>query len=216
MDLRYLRIRLFYGALERVSAWARRRRMAQMAWRVRLEPGKKVLDLGGLADTWRNAPGPLEVTVLNLPGADVAGGNAAHRFTFVEGDACNVGGAADKSYDIVFSNSVIEHVGDEAHQEAFAREVRRLGCSYWVQTPAIWFPVEAHTGMPFWWFYPEALRRRLLRSWQRKLPEWTEMVRGTRVLTRERVQQLFPEAEIYVERVCGIPKSYTAWYSARS
>ena len=35
--------------------------------------------------------------------------------------------SADGAFDIVFSNSVIEHVGDAASQARFAREVMRVG-----------------------------------------------------------------------------------------
>jgi Methyltransferase domain len=214
MTLVNLRHKLYFDFVERVSVWARQRRMQQMTRRMRLERGLKVLDLGGLASIWRDAPGPLQITLLNLPGTPMTAEAGEHRFSYLEGNACHVDGVGDKSYDMVFSNSVIEHVGPDEQQEAFAQEVRRLGRSYWVQTPAIWFPIEAHTGMPFWWFYPESLRRRFVSRWRDTLPDWADSVNDTRVLTRERMQQLFPEAQIYVETVLGIPKSYTAWYRA--
>jgi len=113
----------------------------------------------------------------------------------------------------VFSNSVIEHVGPEDKQEQFAREVVRLGKSYWVQTPSPWFPIEAHSGLPFYWFYPEQLRAWLLRKSQKKLPAWwTEYIATTRVLSRRRVTQLFPNARIRVEFLFGLPKSYVAYF----
>jgi hypothetical protein len=215
MQFAKLRHRLYFGAVERVSRWARQRRMQQMARRIKLRAGLTVLDLGGLASIWRDTPGPLHITLLNLPSTEMTPEAGEHCFTYLEGDACNVSGARDGSYDLVFSNSVIEHVGAEDKQEAFAHEVRRLGKAYWVQTPAVWFPIEAHTGMPFWWFYPDSMRRRIVRRWHETLPEWADSVSDTRVLTRERMQALFPEAQIYVETVLGIPKSYTALYQAR-
>lgn len=216
MPLAYLRHKLYFRMVKRVSAWTRQQRMQQMAHRMQLTQGVSVLDLGGLPSIWRDAPGPMQITLFNLPGTDMPPEAGDHHFTYVEGDACNVEGVRDKSYDLVFSNSVIEHVGAEERQNAFAREVRRLGKSYWVQTPAIWFPIEPHTGMPFWWFYPQSLRHRFVHRWHETLPEWADSVNDTRVLTRERLQALFPEAQIYVETVLGIPKSYTAWYQARA
>jgi hypothetical protein len=134
-------------------------------------------------------PVPLDITILNLPGGVQsfelnAARTSIHTFHYVEGDACNVHQFADRSFDVAFSNSVIEHVGPQEKQEAFAREVLRLGKSYWVQTPSAWFPIEAHSGLRFYWFYPERLRGWLLRRSQRKLPTWwTDYVAELRVLS---------------------------------
>jgi hypothetical protein len=126
MELRYLRIKAFYAAMNGFSRRARRVRMDQMVQRMQLRPGQRVLDLGGLAETWREAPGPLDLTVLNLPGTQMKSEGLQHRVTYVEGDACDVAGVPDRSFDVVFSNSVIEHVGNDEQQQAFAREVRQV------------------------------------------------------------------------------------------
>jgi hypothetical protein len=168
----------------------------------------RVLDLGGQPHIWQSVYRPLDITILNLPGIVDRLPDSHHRFTYLEGDACDVKQFADQSFDLVFSNSVIEHVGDEEHQKAFAREARRLGKRYWVQTPSKYFPVEAHNGMPGWWFYPQWLRERFIRGWKQKLPEWTEMVEGTRVLSKNWLEKLFPGARIRTERVLAFPKSY--------
>jgi hypothetical protein len=160
---------------------------------------------------------PLNLTILNLRdffGEGVSwkcnGERSHHSVTYVEGDACCVS-LPDRSFDIVFSNSVIEHVGDADKQAAFAGEVRRLGTGYWVQTPSPWFPLEAHTYLPFWWFYPSALRRFILERWRTNLPGWADMLAETRVLSKADLRRLFPEARIATERILGIPKSYTAF-----
>ena len=169
-----------------------------------------ILDLGGTPRIWAQVERPLDITILNLPARHPAEVQSHHRICLVEGDACRIEALPRDRYDLVFSNSVIEHVGPRDRQEAFAREVRRLAPSYWVQTPSKWFPIEAHCGMPFWWFYPERLRRKLLDDWRAKLPDWTKMVEETRVLEKAELQALFPDAEIRVERFLGLPKSYIA------
>jgi hypothetical protein len=211
MVLRYLRIKLFYFLIAPFSAAMRRRRMRRFVECMSLRDGLRVLDLGGQPEIWAHVPHTLHVTLLNLPGAHQSTMPSPHTFERLDGDACNARQFADSSFDIVFSNSVIEHVGPHPKRAAFAAEARRLGKAFWVQTPAIWFPIEAHSGMPFWWFYPRALRARLLRRWDKTLPEWSQYIRETRVVAREELLRLFPGAHIQVERVMGIPKSYIAW-----
>lgn len=212
MELRYLRVQVFSKFKALFAPWARRGRMKQMVEMTRVQAGMSVLDLGGAPDIWLHPfiPG-LNITILNLPGnIKVAVDPQQHQFHYVEGDACNVASVADQSFDFVFSNSVIEHVGGPERRAAFAREVRRIGKIYWVQTPSIWFPIEAHCGMPFWFFYPEFMRKRFIKGWRKKLPAWTEMVEETTVLKRSEMVKLFPDARVLTERVGGIPKSYSA------
>lgn len=208
--LRYFRFYSFQRILQPFQRWARRRRMRLMVQSLGLTPGTRVLDLGGQPGTWDHefVP-PLDITILNLPGiAEQRAGFRAHRLAYVEGDACNALQFQDKEFNVVFSNSVIEHVGGPERRARFAREIQRLGRSFWVQTPSIWFPVEAHTGMPFWWLYPQSVRALILRRWQEKLPNWTDMVRGTTIVRKSELKRLFPNARIMVERVLGVPKSY--------
>jgi hypothetical protein len=213
MELKYLRVQAFVWLKGFFAPWARRGRMKQMVLVADLQSGMSVLDLGGTPEIWLHSfiPG-LKITILNLPGnLKVAADPQQHHFDYQEGDACNLANIPDRSFDLVFSNSVIEHVGGPERQAAFAREVRRIGKTYWVQTPAIWFPIEAHCGMPFWWFYPKFLQRRIIAGWRRKLPDWSQMVAETTVLKRAKISELFPDAHLLTERVGGIPKSYSAF-----
>jgi SAM-dependent methyltransferase len=212
VTFKYLRIRLFITALHPVQSIMRKRRMSIFMSRMNLAENATILDLGGQPMIWSSVNLKLNVTILNLPGIAYQHYESHHNITYVEGDACNVSGYADRSFDIVFSNSVIEHVGGDEKQVEFAREVMRLGRSFWVQTPSKYFPIEAHSGMPLWWFYPERLRRYFITRWRRKLPAWTEMVEGTGVLEMSQLQALFPKATVETERMFGIPKSYVASY----
>lgn len=207
--MRYARFDTFRHMLGPFSHQTRQVRMQQLEKLLGVKPGMRVLDLGGQPDIWNFVSAPLDITILNLPGvAAPAPKESTHKFDFVEGDACNVTAYADRSFELVFSNSVIEHVGGEEKQRAFADEVRRLGVKYWVQTPSIWFPVEAHTGMPFWFFMPEFIRQKFIKNWEEKLPDWTEMVKGTTVLSKSEMRDYFPDGSMITERKFGIPKSY--------
>ena len=206
-----VRLRGFHAATRFVQRRTRRRRMELFQRLMAPGPNSRILDLGGTPGLWSYIREPLEITILNLPGNTGRGIPTHHRVTFVEADACATLPYADDEFDIVFSNSVIEHVGADDRQAAFAANARRIGRTYCVQTPAPWFPIEAHTGMPFWWLYPEPVRRRILAIWHTKLPAWSEAMADTRVLTRRRMAALFPDARIYTESLAGIPKSYTAF-----
>ena len=212
MNLKYLHINTFYSLLRPFSGRTRKRRMQSFAALMRVREGLSVLDLGGQPMIWSSLPQPLNLTILNLPGIAESHTSSHHRIRYVEGDACHLEDFQDRSFDSVFSNSVIEHVGAAGQRAAFAATARRMGRSYWVQTPSRWFPIEAHCGMPFWWFYPAWLRNRIIEHWRKKLPAWTHMVEETTVLTKNEMRRLFPEAKILTERWLGISKSYIAYF----
>jgi SAM-dependent methyltransferase len=214
MELNYLRLKIFAALLQPFSRWTRKKRMDSFLSVMGPAARTSILDLGGQPKFWDAVPFPLRLTILNLPGTVNPIESNHHDIHYVEGDACNVDAIGDGSFEIVFSNSVIEHVGPSNKQASFAHEVRRLGRSYWVQTPSKWFPVEAHSGMPFWWFYPDKVRRFFIDRWHKTLPgnPWTQMIEETSVLSKDQMAHLFPEATILVETFLGIPKSYIAYH----
>jgi len=127
----------------------------------------------------------------------------------------------DKSFDVVFSNSVIEHVGDPLRQEQFAREIARVGVRYFVQTPNRWFPVEHHLLTPLIHFLPPRWQRRLVNKftiWEwiaRPRPDQRAFflehyLRDIRLLDSRAMRRLFPGARIIRERFLGLTKSLIA------
>jgi hypothetical protein len=192
------------------TGW-RRRRMLDMIELVGLQPGARIVDLGGQPEMWETVENEYHVTLVNLPEA-IAPNARRPGFAYVAQDACDLKDTFDdRSFDFAFSNSTIEHVGDESRQEQFAREIRRLAPAYWVQTPSSRFPLEVHTWVPFYWQLPLPARNRLMRRWKRRLPRWSIMVEETRVLTLQRMKDLFPDARCYVERLLGLEKSYSLY-----
>ena len=189
----------------------RRKRMDAMLQLVGLPQEVRIVDLGGTHEIWQGFDHDFHVTLVNLP--EASGPGMRHPdFNYVEHDACDLTDVfPDLSFDFAFSNSTIEHVGDEARQEQFAREVQRLANSYWVQTPSEKFPLEVHTWVPLYWQLPSSVKVQMMRRWKRRLPAWSQMIEETRVLTRQRMQDLFPDGLCYVERLLGLEKSY-AYY----
>jgi SAM-dependent methyltransferase len=78
---------------------------------------------------------------------------------YVQGDALNLP-FEDGSFDVVFSNAVIEHVGGRDEQRRFASECARVGRRAFVTTPNRWFPLEVHTLLPFVHWLPDPLAHR--------------------------------------------------------
>ena len=177
---------------------------------INFRQGMRGVDLGGTTELWKLPGGDFHVTLVNLrPDAGAEMPSESSRFTYVCADACELGNVlGDWAFDLVFSNATIEHVGDETCQEAFAQEVRRLAPAYWVQTPSDRFPIESHCLIPFYWSFPQCVRDRLTTHWSRTMPEWSEFMRNTRILSRQRMSQLFPGSKCYVERYIGLEKSY--------
>ena len=175
-----------------------------------------ILDVGGTATTWSECS--RQVTILNLK---EPGEGEPRPERFVVGDARALP-FADSTFDVVYSNSVIEHLGTFDNQSELAREVRRVGKSYWVQTPARCFPVEPHYLTPFVHWLPARLRRRVLpyTIWARIAhPPSSYMDRRiaeVRLVSRRELARLFPDAVIERERFLGLTKSWLAIRRAAS
>lgn len=81
---------------------------------------------------------------------------------FVRADGCHLP-FRDDSFETLFSNAVIEHVGDESQQHKFVSEMVRVGKRGVLTTPYFWFPVEVHTSMPLVHYLPWFIRRYIFR-----------------------------------------------------
>jgi len=200
------------------DSWGARRRGQRWQWLVDAFPAfaeMSVLDLGGRVDTWQRAPVRANhVHVVNLeplptelpPWAEVD-----------QADACALPDSiAKRRYDLVFSNSVIEHVGGHERRQRFAEAVRGLGDCYWVQTPYRYFPIEPHWIAPGMQFLPVAVRSRLAYRWPlthtraHDRADALESVLWTELLDRTQLRHYFPDATLRAERVLGLTKSLIA------
>lgn len=177
----------------------------------------RILDVGGLPHFW-SVSMEAQITILNVkPLEEYQIAYMPANMRAVEGDGTRLP-FKDQEFDIVFSNSVIEHLGTAENQRTFADEVQRVGKSYWVQTPAYEFPVEPHFFTPFVHWLPKGVQRHLLRNFTlwgvmgRPSELMVEMtIAELRLLRRAEFRSLFPRSEIWTERFLGLPKSYTAF-----
>ncbi|HVF41037.1 MAG TPA: methyltransferase domain-containing protein [Gemmatimonadaceae bacterium] len=178
----------------------------------------EILDIGGTQEFWdlmgidelRDA----RVTLLNIEHQRVT----SPQFVSAVGDARSMPQFADKSFDVVFSNSVIEHVGDYSAQRRMANEVMRVGRRFFVQTPNRRFPLEPHFLFPWFQYLPSSVRAQMLNrfnlGWYKRIPDLETAraeVDSIQLLTRRKFAALFPGAVVYVEKFAGLPKSFVVY-----
>lgn len=173
----------------------------------------RVLDLGGLPEFWRTAPvRPARVVTVNLTDADAPEPWLRH----VVGDACAPVAPRGERFDLVVSNSLLEHVGGHERRRRLAEVVHAAADRHWVQTPNRYFPVEPHWACPGLQFLPVPLRAAVVRRWPLGHARITDRVAATEaVLATELVSAcelrlLFPGSRLWRERVAGLTKSLVA------
>ena len=177
----------------------------------------RVIDVGGTNEFWEQrgwaGRDDVSITLVNLQAAERRHANIHP----LAGNATDLADHADKSYDIAFSNSVIEHLFTIENQERMARETQRVAHAYWVQTPNFWFPIEPHFLVPAWHWLPEDARVAILRrrsvGWAGRCPDPAHarrVVEEHRLMRRRELARLFPDARIVGERFGGVIKSWTA------
>jgi hypothetical protein len=174
----------------------------------------RVLDVGGTwaywtAMDWR-VLAPVDIVLLNTISQTVEA-----PFTAVVGDGRDLSRYPDQSFDVVYSNSVIGHVGSREDQARMAREVRRVGRSYVLQAPNQYFPIDWRTMVPGFHWLPAtwqawAFQRVRVGTYSRAEDskvawEWATRVRN---LTKADLAEFFPGATVHSERVFGFTKSF--------
>jgi len=125
-------------------------------------------------------------------------------FCAVVADGCKLP-FADKSFDIVFSNAVIEHLTPEG-QRLMANEIARVGRSWFVTTPNFWYPIELHNKLPFFQFLPQSAQKLV----QRKLKTWPED-EPINLLTSRGLLKLLPGSKVIRLRVTFYPETLIAF-----
>ncbi len=218
-------------------AWKFRRKRFEVfqQWLNQFPRPLKILDVGGTTAFWKTMgfenTQDIQIVMLNLEAMPTH----SPAIISIAGDATNLSQFRDGEFDIVFSNSVIEHVGDDQQQARMAREVMRVGKAYFIQTPNLYFPIEAHFYWPFIQFMPIPMRalllyyfdltgggiRRTAQAWQSRLTfkrferqpceSWAtcvERVKSVRLLSQRKFKRFFPTGKLYKEKSFGLTKSY--------
>jgi Methyltransferase domain len=183
------------------------------------KPQSCVLDLGGGDGAFARIL--TSRLPLNLTVADI-GPRTLDGLAYVALDDSDRLPFDDNSFDLVFCNSVIEHVtaredlpetewqrASLRRQIAFANEIRRVGRTYFVQTPHRWFPFETHSLLPFANVLSHRSTNRLLSTVSRAWP--SPPYADWRLLDTQDMKSLFPDGRVHIESLLGLPKSLIAY-----
>jgi SAM-dependent methyltransferase len=203
---------------QKVSSNRRRLRKELFQRAVQVSPHWRILDIG-CGENYRS---PWFERSANVVGIDIrqVGVSMKPYEKFVCGDACKLP-FPDNSFDLVYSNSLIEHLPTREHQRQFASEINRVGRHYWVQTPDVDFPVDPHYLLPFF--------QHLSPKWQKPIADklsgsWMlggyYVTRGWNIadyhfqtvlgLNGPGLLALFPNARLLRQRFLGLSQSIVA------
>jgi SAM-dependent methyltransferase len=185
-----------------------------------LEKPYRLLDVGGSVLFWEAMDfikeSEVDIFILNLDPYELRG-DYPNVHTIV-GDGRDMKEFSNNQFDIVVSNSVIEHVGNFDNQRRMAGEIMRVGKRYFVQTPNVYFPIEPHVLLPFAAFYPLRLKVWLGKHMNLGPYKKTDdkaaimtFIDSLRLLSKKELLEIFPGATIWEEKVCYLTKSFVAY-----
>lgn len=182
------------GVVSKISLQARLKMLATLMDLAQPTESTRVLDVGVTSDQREDSnffekyyPYPQGITAVGLEDAkfleqDFPG------LTYIQADGLNLP-FPDNSFDLVVSFAVIEHVGDRQRQQAFVKELCRVGQRCFITTPNRWYPVEFHSILPLVHWLPPAWFRRVLR-WLGK--DFWAKEENLNLLTAKELRRMFP------------------------
>ena len=151
--------------VRRALRWRREDRMRRILAAVNTWPGMKVIDVGcnthgrGFSDY---ADPSWQITGIDLHQPHEVS-NAHPNFTYFQMNACDMSAFADKSFDLVVSIGMLEHIVSEADYRAACSELQRVGKQYAILVPYKWAWIEPHYGVPFFGGLPKRVQIALIK-----------------------------------------------------
>lgn len=176
----------------------------------------RILDLGGSDYYWRTEDfmnnKDFHITLINT---EIQNTKDFTNLSYIKRDVRDLNIFEDKEYELVFSNSLVEHLNNSGDQKKLADEIQRIGNHYFVQTPNYYFPVEPHFLFPFFQFLSEDMKIKLIKKynlgWFEKQPDEKkarELATSVRLLKKNELKKLFPGGKIFTEKYLLMNKSF--------
>ena len=119
----------------------------------------------------------------------------------------------DKLFDVVWSNAVIEHVGNRTKQLLFLKEIHRVSNCAFITTPNKYFPVEVHTRTPLLHYLPKTIFDKYLHLVGKKWASGEYM----HLLSLSDIESLFADAgieeyRIYKNKIAGFTLDFVVCF----
>lgn len=175
-----------------------------------------ILDIGGTVEYWKvfnYKELPHHITLVNLDST----GEILQGISLVQGDATDLK-FDDQQFDVVFSNSVIEHVGDYQAQKRMAAESMRVARYFFIQTPNLYFPFEPHYRIIGFQFLPTSIKAILIQHFrlrQKRIRHeklaWDKAItfaKSINLLTAKKLQSLYETSILIREKAFLFTKSF--------
>lgn len=177
--------------------------------KIQPKPNDLVLDLGGSDGAYLLSyyPWPENIILFDIDFSRCS--KSTGKGTPICGNALSTP-FNDGTFDIVWCNALIEHVGDFYSQQILAKEIHRIGRRYFVTTPWKGFPVELHFQLPLYQFVPKNIQKFMSKKfaigWYKK-GEWESI----NLLWHYQMRALFPDATVVKHRVSLWPETIIAY-----
>lgn len=154
----------------RIAGWQRRRMYARFLAATGASGEDAILDVGVTSDQSYPSSNYLEAWYPRKDRITAVGPDDASflerlypgvRFVRADGRELPF---ADRSFDVVHSSAVLEHVGGAPNRQRYVGECARVARrAIFLTTPNRWFPVEFHTVLPLVHWLPRRTFRALMR-----------------------------------------------------
>ena len=189
----------------------RKKRFKKFFQLLNIDKSKRIVDVGGLPWDWLKLKYGGPVLCLSLSNLKEGKYGDNENIEYRKQDASKL--PFDDNSQLVYSNSLLEHVGKE-NQIVIAQEIARISNKYWVQVPYKYFFYEPHYKFPFFHLYPKLFRKIIAKYWTSKFlkhPHYLNEVETIHLPTQKEFEKLFPGATIKKERFLGFTKSLIAY-----
>ncbi len=194
----------------KISAWNRQRKWERFLEHFHPTHEMTILDIGFNATEYsdtdnyleKHYPYPKQITALGIDDPTV------FQKKYPDVQAIQYDGKVfpfkDGTFDIAWSNAVLEHVGSFDDQVAFLKEIARTSTHGFITTPNKRFPIEVHTRVPLLHWLP----KRWFDAFLRVIGKTWATGKYMELLTKRQLKRALNEAgiasyTIYHNRLCG-------------